>query len=195
MNGAFNVSARTGGNYMDEETFLIRMNNQVPGIFNRLDGWASHPYPQPNFSGSPLGSGRDSIRAYEWELTVLQRRFGINTSKLPVFITETGWAHKESEAYSNGSNVDYKLDQYKVADNIKFAFENVWLPDDRVVAVTPFTIRYNPPHDHFSWITQNGNHYPQFDAVKSIKKIKGKPPIVTYYKSKILECKEGEAKE
>ena len=71
---------------------------------------------------------------------------------------------------------------------MKYAFEKVWLPDDKVVAVTPFTIRFNPPHDHFSWITEDGNPMPQFDAVKSIEKVKGKPPIVNYIKSEGVEC-------
>jgi len=184
MNGAFNASARTGPGYLDEETFLIRMNDAVPGIFKRLDGWASHHYPQPNFSASPNGYGRDSIRAYEWELDILRRRF--NVTNLPVFITETGWAHKETDG--NDSSSQYKLDKYKVADNIKYAFEKVWLPDDRIVAITPFTIKYDPPYDHFSWVTANNNPYPQFEAVKSIEKIKGKPQIVKYYKSKEVVC-------
>jgi hypothetical protein len=188
LNGALNASARNGGKYIDAERFLLAMNDQVPGIFRKLDGWASHPYPQPNFSGSPKATGRDSIRAYDWELSLLKKHFGIDTSKLPVFITETGWAHKESEAHDNGESVNYKLNQYEVADNFKYAFEKVWMPDKKVVAITPFTIKYNPPHDHFSWLTQNLNPYPQFTAVKDIEKIKGKPPVVTYHKSKILDC-------
>lgn len=186
LNGAFNASARSGKNYIDERLFLIRMNDQVPGIFRRLDGWASHSYPQPNFSGSPKSSGRDSIRAYEWELSLLKRYFGV--TKIPVFITETGWAHKEDANYQKGDKTQYLLDQYQVADNIKYAFKHVWMPDARVVAVTPFTIKYAPPYDNFSWITQNGSPYPQFEAVKNIKKIKGKPPIVTYHKTKVLKC-------
>lgn len=188
MNGAFNTSARTGGDYLDAETYMIRMNDQVPGIFKRLEGWASHPYPQPNFSGSPRDRGRDSIRAYEWELNILKNRFGVDISKLPVFITETGWAHKEGEELNNGNRVPYRLDQYQVADNFRYAFENVWLPDDRVVAITPFTVRYKEPFDHFSWITKDGNPYPQFNAIKDIEKVEGKPPTVEYYKSKIIEC-------
>ncbi len=188
MNGAFNASARTGGNYLDAESYMIRMNSKIPGIFNKLDGWASHPYPQPNFAGSPNATGRDSIRAYDWELSVLSKRFGIDTKKLPVFITETGWAHKESEAANNGEHVDYRLDQYQTADNYRAAFENVWLKDDKVVAVTPFTVRYDPPHDHFSWITKSGTPYPQFNAIKDIEKVKGKPPVVNYVKSKVIVC-------
>jgi len=188
LNGAFNASARGGGDYIDEEVFLIRMNDQEPGIFKRLDGWASHPYPQPNFSGSPKAYGRDSIRAYEWELSILKNRFGVDIEKLPVFITETGWAHKESDAHSSGDSVSYSLSEHQVADNIKYAFENVWIPDDRIVAITPFTIRYDPPFDNFSWITKSDNPYPQFNAVKDIEKVKGKPPVVTYSKVKVLEC-------
>jgi len=182
MNGAFNASARTNWEYLDEKDYLKQMNKTVPGIFKKLDGWASHPYPQPNFTGSPKDSGRDSIRAYEWELSLL-RRYGVDTKNLPVFITETGWPHKEGAK----ENKHY-LNQYQVADNIKYAYENVWLKDDRVVAITPFTIRYNPPYDNWSWITINNNPYPQFKAVQNIKKTKGKPPVVTKYKNQVWEC-------
>ncbi len=188
MNGAFNASARTGGDYLDEESFLIRMNSEVPGIFEKLDGWASHPYPQPNFAGSPYATGRDSIRAYDWELSILKRRFGIDTSKLPVFITETGWAHRETESEDGSMGGNYPLNQYQAADYYRIAFEDVWLKDDKVVAVTPFTIRYNPPHDHFSWITKGSTPYPQFTAIKDMKKVEGKPPVVSYVKSKVVVC-------
>jgi len=184
MNGAFNASARTGKDILDESTYLVRMDKKIPGIFKKLDGWASHPYPQPNFSGSKNGYGRDSIRAYEWELSLLQTHFGVKD--LPIFITETGWAHKESEDSNNKTK--YTFNQYQVADNIKYAFENVWLPDDRIIAITPFTIKYNPPFDNFSWLTQNDSPYPQFTAIKSIKKVKGRPPQVTYAKSKEVKC-------
>ncbi len=184
LNGAFNASARTGRDVLDEETYLIRMNKKIPGIFKMLDGWASHPYPQPNFSGSKNGYGRDSIRAYEWELSLLATHFGVKD--LPIFITETGWAHKESEDPNNKTK--YTFNQYQVADNIKYTFENVWLPDDRIMAVTPFTIRYDSPFDNFSWVTKNNSPYPQFTAIKSIKKVEGKPQIVSYYKSKEFKC-------
>lgn len=189
MNGAMNASARSGGDYIDAREFMRRMNNQVPGIFNRLDGWASHPYPQPNFSGSPSATGRDSIRAYEWELNILKNDFKVDISDLPVFITETGWTHRESE-FEDGNSNGYKFNKYQVADNMKYAFEKVWLPDDRVVAITPFTIRYGKPFDHFSWVTTNNGPYPQFEAVQSIKKVKGNPPVVSYYPRKILQCKQ-----
>ena len=171
LNGAFNSSARTGGGYIDEKNFLLAMDNAVPGIFGRLDGWASHPYPQPEFRGSPYSEGRDSIKAYEWELDLLDELFGVRN--LPVFITETGWAHSEGESYN-----DNFLSQDIVASYFVRAFTEIWGPDTRVVAVTPFTIRYDPPFDHFSWIDVDEDFYPQFRAVQSLPKIEGKPPFL-----------------
>jgi len=170
MNGAFNSSARSGGGYIDEEVFLLQMNRAVPEIFSQLDGWASHPYPQPNFAGTCQARGRDSIRAYEWELQLLQGYFGV--SGLPVFITETGWAHAEGTNY----NESY-LTADQAAANIKIAYEQVWLPDDRVVAVTPFTIYFPPPFDHFSWVDDQGHPYAQYQTVQEIGKVAGLPPF------------------
>ncbi len=174
INGAFNASARTGGNFMDEEEFLVQMDKEKPGIFKKLDGWASHSYPQPNFSGQVLAAGRDSIKAYSWELNLLKTHFGITS--LPVFITETGWAHLE------GETLDYKYyPSNQTALFICQAFEEVWLKDDRVVAVTPFTIRYNHPEDHFNWIDKNGKPYAQFWEIQKISKVAGEPNLSPWF--------------
>lgn len=181
MNGAFNASARTGRDHLDMREYMKRMDKEVPGIFQKLDGWASHPYPQPNFTGSPKAKGRDSIRAYEWELSYLESQFGVKN--LPVFITETGWPHAEGKTY----NRSY-LSAESAAENIKYAYEKVWLPDDRVVAVTPFTITFNAPYDHFSWIDTDGNPYYQYDVIKSMPKLAGKPPRIEYITETVIEC-------
>lgn len=170
LNGAFNASARTGDGYLDARDFMIRMDIEKPGIFKKLDGWASHPYPQPNFTGSPSATGRDSIKAYEWELDILANRFGVYD--LPVFITETGWPHAEGEEETRS---DY-LPMEQVVNNTKFAFQNVWLPDDRVVAVTPFTIWYNPPFDHFSFVNSDYKPLENYNVIKNMKKVAGNPP-------------------
>lgn len=169
MNGALNISAANGEGYMDAFAFMSAMDAEVPGIFSRLDGWASHPYPQPNFSGSPYAEGRWSIRAYEDELAYLKNTLGV-TKELPVFITETGWAHAEGEIYNSSF---YTAEQ--IADYMVIAFEEVWLPDERVAAVTPFTIWYEPPFDHFSWVTKDNVPYAHYEAVKSLEKIAGNP--------------------
>lgn len=181
LNGAFNASALTGYGYMDEEEFMQKMDKEVSGIFEKLDGWASHSYPQPNFSGGVGDSGRNSIRAYEWELELLEKHFGVKN--LPVFITETGWAHAEGETF----NKWYK-EAEEAAELLVEAFDKVWLPDDRVVAVTPFTIRYNPPHDHFSWITADNKDYPQVEKIQKINKVEGKPPVREERVVQVYKC-------
>ncbi|KKS17061.1 MAG: hypothetical protein UU72_C0008G0043 [candidate division WWE3 bacterium GW2011_GWB1_41_6] len=169
INGALNTSASTNEVSTDAEIFMKKMNEKVPGIFNQLDGWASHSYPQPNFSGKPDGKGRLSIRAYESELDFLKKEMGVK-KELPVFITETGWAHAEGESY----NSSYLTAEF-VGKYFKQAYEKVWMKDDRVWAVTPFTIWYEPPYDHFSWVNRDGVPYEHYEVVKSIKKVKGTP--------------------
>lgn len=170
MNGALNVSASNTVDHIDAFEFMKQMNDAVPGIFDKLDGWASHPYPQPNFAGSPLNTGRMSIRAYETELDYLKNNLGVKKN-LPVFITETGWAHAEGEDW----NPSY-LPVETVAEYFKIAYSEVWLKDDRVRAVMPFTIIYDSPHDHFSWVNKDFVPYYHYDVVKSMKKIAGEPP-------------------
>jgi len=183
MNGAFNVSASTNSVSLASFEYKKRMNKKVPGICNKLDAWASHSYPQPNFSGDPLDTGRWSIRAYEKELEFLRQELGV-TKELPVFITETGWAHME------GVNDDLSfLPADKVAENFKIAFEKVWLLDKRVRAVMPFTIKYNPPFDHFSWIKEDyKTFYPQAETIKNMPKIKGEAPMLIKGSYKVLDC-------
>ncbi|PIS23309.1 hypothetical protein COT49_00470 [candidate division WWE3 bacterium CG08_land_8_20_14_0_20_40_13] len=171
LNGAFNASARSGPGYIDEEEFLLKMDKAVPGIFKKLDGWASHPYPQPEYRGSPYSSGRDSIKAYEWELALLAKHF--NVKDPPIFITETGWAHKEGE----DENTKY-FSKETVAEFYKIAFREIWLPDQRIVAVAPFTIKYPAPNDHFSFLDKDEKPYPQYKVLQEIEKIPGLPPFV-----------------
>lgn len=159
--------------YMDSKAFMEEMQKAVPGIFDKLDGWSSHSYPNPAFQGSPDGTGKISVRGFEWELEQL-KRMGV-TKKLPVFITETGWKHSE------GKSSDRSLmSPDKAAENYKRAFEGAW-KSDQVVAVTPFLLNYqDPPFDHFSFkkITKNSSaaeFYPMYDALKSLPKVRGVP--------------------
>lgn len=183
LNGAFNASATGGLGYMSEDVYLVKMNEKVPGIFNKLDGWASHPYPHVNgYLGTPNDTGRNSIRAYQWELNILEQNFG--RKNIPVFITETGWPHAEGKKYNN----QYLNDQ-TAAKYLKQAFEKVWLPDPRVVAVTPFTIKYDPPFDHFSFIKEDGGEYKIYKVLKDMKKEAGIPPLVKKYNPLEEYCK------
>jgi len=152
--------------YMEEGSFLKAVINEIGSDdFNKLfDGLSSHSYPNPGFSGSPYSSGRGTIRTYEWELSLLS---SLGVKSLPVFITETGW---------NGD----VLSRAQIAENFEYAYKHIWLPDDRVVAVTPFVLNYQgEPFLKFSWVTEgNGGEYPEFATVRDMEKQKGNPEIV-----------------
>lgn len=90
LNAGFDASTpHEPPNYYDEISYLQEMNEEVPGIFNKLDGWVSHSYPNPGFVGHPNGVGRTSVRGWIWEQQILG---SLGLSKiLPIFITESGW--------------------------------------------------------------------------------------------------------
>lgn len=174
--------------FQDELSFLQEMEAAVPGIFNKLDGWVSHSYPNPDFIGSPYDTGRRSIRGYLWELQVL-KGFGLN-KELPIFITETGWKHSDGKV----TNKSYPSPE-KTAEYYKIAFETAW-NDPRIVAITPFLLNYQAePFDHFSFKKQNGqtqnsnisigspqvlaaessDYHPMYQTIQSLSKTSGQP--------------------
>jgi hypothetical protein len=173
LNGAMNASAPENLDigYKSAQHFLSEMNKAKPGIFERLDGWASHSYPQPNFSGSPYSEGWWSIKAYDRELAYL-KSIGVK-KEFEVFITETGWAHAEGDNYNS---TYYTSEQ--IGDFLETAFNDVWLKDDRVKAVMPFTIYFKPPFDHFSWVNEDYVPYAHFNTVKDLKKVGGTPFVL-----------------
>ncbi len=154
---------------MHPKDFLEKMYQSDDQIFRIFDGWTSHSYPNPNFSGNTYDTGRNSIIGYRWEQNLLK---SLNLDKkLPLFITETGWSHAEGMNYQTSHK---PADQ--VAQNFKVAFEQIWT-DDNVVAITPFLLNYqDEPFDHFSWLKPATNQpYPQFDTVKQLAKVAGQP--------------------
>ncbi|MEK7611347.1 MAG: hypothetical protein AAB486_03185 [Patescibacteria group bacterium] len=180
MNGAFNSSAHTvcvktdlgvDTCYLGLDEYMRRMNAAVPGIFKKLDAWANHSYPHPGYRGSPYDStsdqGRLTIRAYKYDLRLLAQ-YGVS---LPVFITETGWPHKEGNTAHNEW-----LDQNTVADYYRIAFSEVWLKDPSIVAVTPFQLKRDD-FDNFAFVAPDGSKFPQWNALTSISKVAGAPPV------------------
>ncbi|MFN4212818.1 MAG: hypothetical protein ACK4FL_02540 [Microgenomates group bacterium] len=171
-----NVLKRAFFDFLEKENFIktIKAEEKISvnkDLFDYIDGWASHSYPNPGFSGSPLDSGRGTVRTYRWELELL-RSLGVNKD-LPVFITETGW--KRDIRYSI---LDIGND--RIAENFKIAFEQIWGPDERVLAVTPFVLDYqSEPFLGFSWRKyQSQEFYPLYYAVQSLPKTKGAPERV-----------------
>lgn len=189
INGGFDASApNKPPDFEEEANFLQRMNEEVPGIFDKLDGWSSHSYPNPNFSGSPEDLGKGTVRTWRFELNLL-KDLGVKKS-LPVFISETGWKHAEGLSYDKSLP-----DSDTVSGYFREAFNNAW-SDKQIVAVTPFILNYQEaPFDHFSFKKITGEkqaekivnlgsqvlgasypeYYSQFDSFKNLTKQAGIP--------------------
>lgn len=151
--------------YMDQYTFLKRMQEAVPGIFNQIDGYASHSYPNPGFMQPPDVITRKSISSFIFERNLI-REF-VNDKDIPIFITETGW------------NAPHITDQMK-ANYYKEAFASVW-SDPAIVAVTPFLLHAGEgPFTGFSFINKKGTPTLQMQALMKIPKVEGKPSLSPY---------------
>lgn len=174
LNAGLDQAADARNGTIKEEVFLRKMFETNNNIFNYLDGWASHSYPNHGFRGLPSDVGRATIKGYQWELKILKNLS--LTKNLPVYITETGWPHREGkipELTFYQSN--------KTAQLFKKAFE-YWMTDNRLKSVTPFILNYNElPFDHFSWLKKDGTHYPQFNQILSFSKKKGAPEQIKKY--------------
>ncbi len=179
MPGAFNSSARTQDRYMSEDAYLVGMNNAVPGIFKKIDGWSTHSYPHPNFSGDVHNlpswyTARDTINNYTWERSLLKNNFGVGA--LPTFITETGWLHKEGQSSCIQYSQNNLLSASVTSGRFKDAYMNYWLNDPTIVAITPFIFRSKDPcASGFAWQKPDGSWYPQADMLMSISKTAGTP--------------------
>jgi hypothetical protein len=164
----FDSSATSDGNTMDIEQFIKRMAAFKPEFFPILDGWTSHSYPNPGFSGLPFATGKGTIASFLWELQFLNS-LGIS-KPYPVFITETGWAHNQGKYQKIG------LTPENVGNNLVLASSGVWT-DPRIVAITPFLLNYQgSPFDNFSWKKLGSSEFhPQYEMYQKLKKSKGAP--------------------
>lgn len=161
LNAGFDQDAPNTKNTMDQKKYIDLMIKAVPDVFNFIDGWNSHSYPNPAFSGSKTANGRSTIRGYEWELEYLL--YLRVTKNLPIFITETGWKRTTKN-------------EELTANNLKYAYEEVWMKDKNIVAVTPFVLNYTEePFYEFSWKNKDGSYFPIYQTIQSIQKIKGQP--------------------
>lgn len=147
--GLDNAAPNTKG-YIRHDVYLQRMYNQQKEIFNRIDGWTSHAYGNPDFRSSPVLSGTNKADSFKYDLKILDK---YTKKKLPVFITEAGWA-----------NV---IPSMSIANFYNYAFTHIW-SNDQVVAVTPFLLHAGaPPFDRFSLLGKNFETTPAYDAIKS----------------------------
>ncbi len=170
MPAGLDASAGNTRESMDESLFLSQMIQNDSHVFDFIDGFASHSYPNPDFSGPGDAAGRGTVRTYDWELNYL-KFLGVSKN-LPVFITETGWVHKTDTTATD------------IGPKIEIAFTKVW-SDKKIVAVTPFIFKYiDPPFDTFSWVNKEGNYYDFYQNVLNLQKTVGKP--IQDYKADVL---------
>lgn len=163
----FDASAPSSTDTLDQVEFMSQMLEHNAESFRYIDGWNSHSYPNPAFSGSPSDSGRGTVRTFDWELKLLDE-LGIDND-FPVFITETGWVHNAGESVLGYSNEE------DVSSNFKQAFTSAW-DDERIVAVTPFLLNYiDYPFKVFSWKKPDGSFYQFYHDLVEFPKTQGKP--------------------
>ncbi len=163
LNAGFDLASSNTSTTREALNFWTQMDKEIPGIFNKIDGWTSHSYPNHGFVGSPYDSGKASVKGYQWELATLEKRFQV-TKDLPVFITETGWPYKISKK-------EIFWNENKAAEYLMQTFQNIWLPDQRVVAITPFVLFYPQlPFANFSCIKADNSKSIQFIHYREIPK-------------------------
>jgi hypothetical protein len=161
---------------MSDDEYLRKMLDYKPDVFKNIDGWSSHSYPNPDFSGSESEKGRGTVATFDWELNLL-KSLGVE-KELPVFITETGWAHNRYDKVLSYRTPD------TITESLKYAYKNVW-NDKRIIAVTPFVLNYKePPFDIFSWRKKDGGFYNFYYDVQRFTKTAGRP--TQNVKAKIL---------
>lgn len=143
-------------------TYLERMYLRHPDIFNKIDGWTSHAYPNPGFSARPDYSGSNKIDSYRSDLNYIRL---FTTKKLPVFITETGWS-------------DVNLSEHQVALYYQDAFTHQWA-DPNIVAITPFLLNaQDGPFEQFSFKKSDGT-WKEFAGTLSSFATIGQPTLPT----------------
>ena len=162
--GLDNASANIPGQSVDEYDFIRQMDVAVPGVFQKIDGMASHSYPNPGFSQAPSAYGYEGTASFKQERDLIKNLEG---KSLPVFITETGWS---ADKISDSVQAGY----------YKSAFTSVW-NDDSVIAVTPFLLRAGEgPFAQFSFINGNSQKSAKYMAIENLSKIKGEPALNNY---------------
>lgn len=151
---AMDLAAPNGGTTMEAFTYLQSMYRANPEVFESIDYWNSHSYPNPEFSSAPTRDAQNSLRGFLHELAWLKDRTGRD---FEVFITETGWIHTP-------------LTSRWLSSYYLYALQHVW-SDPQVKGVTPFLLKGDPgPFAAFGFIDRNNRPTPQYNAVKQALK-------------------------
>lgn len=164
MGGLDNAAPNDGVKYMDNFVYLNKMVEHNPLVFKKLDGFASHSYPNPGFVAPPLHNKLEGITTYQYEYTLINLH---SDHKVPVFITETGWDSS-------------KLGESLVAKYYQIAYDSFWNKDkDKIVAITPFLLNsQGGAFDIFSFVKE-GKQTQYYTQTEQMEKTKGQPLIQT----------------
>lgn len=159
--GLDNAAPREGTKYMNQYDYIRGMNAAVPGIFNQIDGWSSHSYPNPGFSQAPNAFSRMGVGSFAHEKQLIK---SLSNKDLPVFITETGWT---TDAVSDN----------QIAKYYQQTWHTIWA-DPSIVAITPFLLQaHGGPFQQFTLIKDDGSFTKQYEALVALPKRQGFPSI------------------
>jgi hypothetical protein len=142
--------APSEGTTMDSFVFIEQMYRSTPEMFMAIDGWTSHSYPNPAFSGSAFATGKNSIRGFEHELSLLKR---LTDRDFSIYITETGWRQNN-------------LTSRRLIAYYKEAMNKVWI-NQNVEAVVVFVLKAaHGPFEEFSLLTEDDQPTLQMRALQ-----------------------------
>lgn len=163
MGGLDNASPNDRVKYMDNLVYMEEMVEYNPQIFNKIDAFSSHSYPNPGFVAPPLQNKVEGVTTYQFEYNLINSH---TRTRKPVFITETGWDSK-------------KLPEDLIAQYYQITYENFWNKDkDKIVAITPFLLNSQGggAFDIFSFV-KDGRQTKYYTIAEQMQKTKGQPLI------------------
>jgi len=145
---ALDLDAPNGVNTMEAFFYLNKLYDFDKEIFTYVDAWNSHSYPNPGFSSSPRGNGKNSMKGFIRELDYLRDK---TNREYKVFITETGW------------RLSGKTEQW-LENYYTYSMQHIW-SHYQVVAVTPFVLKGSPgPFSAFSFLDEKSKPTAHYEA-------------------------------
>ncbi|MEA2056798.1 MAG: hypothetical protein U9O78_03815 [Patescibacteria group bacterium] len=135
---ALDLDAPNSSETVEAFAYLNQMLRYDPTVFDEVDIWNSHSYPNPAFSSSPTKTGKNSLRGFLYELNYLKRKTGRD---FKVIITETGWKANS-------------LTQPWLENYYLYALQHIW-SHPQVIGVTLFVVQGSPgPFEEFSFFNE-----------------------------------------
>ncbi|HYU19087.1 MAG TPA: hypothetical protein VEQ11_10350 [Chloroflexota bacterium] len=192
-----------GGASFDAERFLQGMLAEVPDCLELVDGWAAHAYPLGPFGEPPgrqefriddvrpeatprsapaPGLPNRGVNSYAWELWKLGQ-LGLGR-ELPVYITETGWRHVQSQVAASLDVSGATVEDERFADYVSLAFDGPgigWTPwnvDPRVKAVALFALAGKPDewgHTNLALVDSGGRIVGAYQSAERLAVVRPGP--------------------